>query len=105
MANYSFESGTSEINGVRVDRVLRASTCHMPDLREDLSTWHWGERDEFGLTWVFAYEEDCEIDFKPMPKWLLNLCYKARDTYGCNWVLLDPDAEPIPGLPTYDHCR
>lgn len=104
MTNHSFESGTSEINGVRVDRVLRASTRHMPDLREDLSPWHWGEEQTiYGFTWVFAYEEDCEIDGKPMPEWLLNLCYKARDTYGCNWVLLDPDAEPIPDLPTYDH--
>ena len=52
---------------------------------------------------LLDYEEDCEIDGKPMPEWLLNLCYKARDTYGCNWILLDPDAEPIPGLPTYEH--
>ena len=103
MANYSFESGTSEINGVRVDRVLRASTCHMPDLREDLSSWHWGEDTTYGYTWVFAYEEDCEMYGKNMPEWLLNLCFKARDTYGCNWVLLEPDAEPIPGLPTYEH--
>lgn len=88
---------------MQVDRVLRASTSHMPDLNEDLSTWHWGELQSLGHIWFFAYEEDCEIDGKPMPKWLLNLCIKARDEYGCNWVLLDPDAECIPGLPTYDH--
>jgi len=103
MTNHSFRSGTSEINGVRVDRVLRVSTCHMPDLCEDLSPWHWGEDTTYGYTWVFAYEEDCEIDGKSMPEWLLNLCLVARDRYGCNWILFEPEAETIPGLPTYEH--
>jgi hypothetical protein len=33
----SFQSGTTEINGARVDRILIASTRHMPDLGEDLT--------------------------------------------------------------------
>lgn len=103
MTSWSFQSGTAEINGVRVDRVLRASTSHMPDLSEDISVWHWGEQPVFGLIWVFAYEEDTRIDGRPMPKWLLDLCIKARDKYGCNWVLLDPDGDRIPDLPVYEH--
>lgn len=100
----SFRSGSAQLaDGVQVDRVLRASTRHMPDLSEDLSAWHWGEDADLGFAWFFAYEEDCGNADKPMPKWLLDLCIQARDKYGCNWVLLDPDAECIPGLPTYDH--
>jgi len=103
MTNWPFESGTSEINSVRVDRVLRVSTCHMPDLGEDLSPWHWGKLPEHGLTWVFAYEDDWNINGKSMPDWLLNLCFKARNTYGCNWILLDPDGDQLNDLPVYEH--
>lgn len=104
MTPNSFRSGSTQFaDGVRVDRVLLASTCHMPNLGEDLSDWSWGGDAKFGLAWFFAYEEDCSNSGKPMPEWLLNLCIKARDQYGCNWVLLDPDAECIPGLPAYEH--
>lgn len=100
---YSWLSGSTTVNDVQVDRVLRASTRHMPDLSEDLDPWSWGAMGDLGLTWFWAYEEDCQIDGKPMPSWLLNLCIAARKTYGCNWVLLDPDGDVIPELPTYEH--
>ena len=103
MTAYSFLSGTSEINSVQVDRVLRVSTCHMLNLNEDLSPWHWGASTTHGYTWLYAYQEDCKIGGKNMPKWLLNLCLVARSTYGCNWILLEPDAQVIHGLPTYEH--
>lgn len=95
--------GSETCNGMTVDRVLRVSTAHMPDLSQDLSPWHWGEYEPFGLTWIWAYEEDCFIGDEAIPEWLLNICLAARDKYNCNWVLLDPDAEAIPDLPTYDH--
>lgn len=103
MTFHSFRSGTTEINGVRVDRVLRASTAHMPNLNEDLSHWHWGELEKCGIAWIFAYEEDMSDNTNIMPAWLLNLCLVARETYGCNWVMLDPDGDQIPNLPTFDN--
>lgn len=88
----------------RIERVLVATTAHMPDLNEDISPWAWGQSDEYGLAWVYAYDEDTEIDGRAMPPWLLNLCQAARRTYGCTWILLDPDAgEEVPGLPLYEH--
>ena len=106
-ASYSFRSGTSEFKGCRVDRVLRVSTSHMPDLNEDLAFWHWGawEPDSsrgWEMAWIWAYEEDpCQRD--PIPEWLLNLCIVARETYGCNWILLDPEGDIVEELPTYEH--
>ena len=97
----SFESGSLIEKGMRVDRVLVVSTQHMPDLTEDLSPWYWGEQVDLGLTWVWAYEENDALE--PIPDWLFQLCVKARRTYGCNWILLDPDGDVIPDLPTYDH--
>lgn len=89
--------------GARVDRVLVASTKHMPDLNEDLTPWQWGDVKVYGMTWFWAYEEDCNTDGKLMPGWLLNLCIAARQQHGCNWVLLDPEGDVVPGLPTYEH--
>lgn len=86
----------------RIERVLVATTRHMPDIDEDLSLWQWGEELDTGIIWFFAYEEDCEIGGKSMPQWLFNLCSTARATYGCEWVLLDPAGEEVPGLPLYD---
>lgn len=103
MTIHSFRSGTTEINGVQIDRVLRVSTVHMPDLNEDLSHWHWGTDERFGFTWFLAYEEDMSDGEHIMPAWLLAICLKARDVYGCNWIALDPDAEKIPGLQVYHH--
>lgn len=90
---------------VRVDRVLVASTSHMPNLDEDLSPWDWGSYPDGGTTWFYAYDNDpeCGIDDGPMPEWLLKLCIAARKRYNCNWVMLDPDGDLIPGLPTYEH--
>lgn len=72
----------------------------MPDLDQNLSLWQWGEEANYGLTWIYAYEED-PCCGEPIPDWLLNLCIAARNTYGCNWVLLDPAADVITDLPTY----
>lgn len=102
MTDFPFRSGSQQVNGCTVDRVLRASTCHMPDLHENLSPWSWGSKPDYGLEWFWCYEEDTEINSQQMPPWLLQLCIAARDTYGCNWLLLDPDGDEIPGLPIYD---
>jgi GNAT superfamily N-acetyltransferase len=75
----------------------------MPDLKADLSPWHWGRYDADGLIWIWCYEEDPDIQGKPIPEWLLNLCITAREEYGCNWVLLSGDGDVIPNLPTYEH--
>jgi hypothetical protein len=54
------------------------------------------------MAWIWAYEEDpCQQD--PIPEWLLNLCIVARETYGCNWILLDPEGDIVEELPTYEH--
>ena len=99
----SFRSGSQQIKGCTVDRVLRVSTKHMPDVSENLGLWHWGESPDIGLTWIWAYEENCQIDGRDMPFWLLNLCIVARNTYGCNWICLDPVGDCIPDLPIYEH--
>jgi hypothetical protein len=110
--SYSFRSGTSELKGCRVDRVLRVSTSHMPDLNEDLAFWHWGvwtpDAASMGslgweMAWIWAYEEDPCQEEGPIPEWLLNLCIVARETYGCNWILLDPEGDIVEGIPTYKH--
>ncbi len=102
----SFRSGSTETKGCRVDRVLRVSTLHMPDLHEDLSIWDWGTWSPAGrgweMAWFFCYEEDPDLA-KPIPKWLLEMCIAARDTYGCNWIVLDPEGDIIPELSTYNH--
>lgn len=103
MSDFTALSGTSYRTGARVDRVLVASTAHIPDLTEDLSPWHWGKYGDLGITWIWAYEEDCCIEGNPMPEWLLNLCIAARQQHDCNWVLLDADGDEVPGLPTYEH--
>jgi len=100
---WPWESGVHEVNGCLVDRVLRVSTKHMPSLEADLEPWHWGELPGLGITWFWAYEEDPYCDSRPMPEWLLRLCRIARDTYGCNWICLDPEGEDVPGLPIYEH--
>jgi hypothetical protein len=87
-----------------IDRVLRVSTWHMPDLTQDLSVWHWGETKAMGMTWIYAYEEDCFSREQAIPDWLLSICIAARETYGCNWILLDPDADLLDDFPTYDHA-
>jgi hypothetical protein len=74
----------------------------MPNLAEDLEPGHWGERPDLGITWIWAYEEDPDAG-PTMPDWLLQLCIVARDTYGCNWIMLEPDGDEIPGCPTYEH--
>jgi hypothetical protein len=99
----SFQSGTTEINGARVDRILIASTRHMPDLGEDLTPWHWGECEPFGMVFLWAYEEDPCVFERPIPGWLLQLCVVARQRHGCNWILLDPEGEVVPELPVYEH--
>jgi hypothetical protein len=54
------------------------------------------------MAWFFCYEEDPDLA-KPIPKWLLEMCIAARDTYGCNWIVLDPEGDIIPELSTYNH--
>ena len=105
MTTYPFESGSTVCKGMQVDRVLRVSTAHMPDCEQDLSKWHWGEHPEFGLAWIWAYEEQTWPDGheEAIPDWLFQICLKARQEYGCNWILLDPDGDEIPDLPTYEH--
>lgn len=89
---------------LRIDRVLVATTAHMPDLNEDISPWAWGESKEFGMTWIDATEEGPIMSSKAMPLWLQNLCFAARQNYGCNYVLLDANSDQeIPGLPLYEH--
>lgn len=100
---FAFLSGSTEINGARVDRVLIASTQHMPDLDEDISVWHSGQLADFGMAWIWAYDEEVTMNGQFIPQWLLNLCTAARQNHGCNWVLLDPDGDIIPGLPIYEH--
>lgn len=95
--------GFKSIGDAQVDRVLRISTRHMPDISQDLSTWHWGQTDAMGLTWIYAYEEDCFSPERAIPKWLLLICIAARQTYNCNWILLDPDADPLSDFPVYEH--
>jgi len=99
----SWLSGSATVNDMQVDRVLRVSIRHIPDARQDLTPWSWGSHDEYRMTWFWAYEEDCQIDGKPMPSWLLDLCIAARSAYGCNWILIDPEGDEIPGFPVYDH--
>lgn len=110
---WEFRSGSTERNGCRIDRVLRVSTQHMPDLEQDLTPWHWGvwQPDSMSISkgrhwemaWIFAYEEDPGLPDGPIPQWLLDLCVKARNEYGCNWILLDPEGDIVQGLPTYQH--
>jgi hypothetical protein len=107
---YSFRSGTSELNGCRVDRVLRVSTAHMPDLNENLAPWLWGvwEPDSsrgWEIAWIWAYEEDPCTEEGSIPEWLLNLCIAARECYGCNWILLDPEGSIVEGIPSFEHRR
>lgn len=94
-------TGSEFIGKAQIDRVLRVSTYHMPDLEQDLSTWHSGEAG--GEIWVFAFEEDCFPAGEEIPEWLLKICITARDVYNCNWILLDPDAEPLDDFPTYGY--
>lgn len=106
--DWPFRSGSQQINGSRVDRVLRASTKHMPNLYEDIEPWLWGAwmpnpSGGWEMAWVFAYEEDPCLPEGAIPQWLLDLCTTARDRFGCNWVLLDPEGDVIPGLPAYEH--
>ncbi len=88
-------------SSVEIDRVLRVSTRHMPDISQDLTPWHWGETG-CGETWVFAYEEDAFPPEQAIPSWLLDICIAARDVFGCNWILLDPFACPLDEFPVYD---
>jgi hypothetical protein len=106
--NLPFRSGSQEINGCRVDRVLRASTKHAPNLYFDIEPWHWGTwapdpSSGWEMALVFAYEEDPCLPEGPIPQWLLDLCITARDQFGCNWILLDPEGDVIPELPVYDN--
>lgn len=92
--------GSSLYKGAQVDRILVASTRHMPDPEADLEAYSWGAWRACGIEWFFAYEEPVDDD---MPQWLIDLCLLARAKYHCNWILLDPDACPLDDLPTYDH--
>lgn len=98
-------SGTidSPVRGFQLQTVLTVSTRHMPDLDEDLSPWSFGREPNYGMEWIYAYEEDCVIDGRSIPEWLLNICIAARQKYNANWVLLDPDGDVLDGFPTYDN--
>jgi hypothetical protein len=96
----SLMAGSSPYKGAQVDRVLIASTRHMPDPEANLEAYSWGTCKASGIEWFFAYEEPVDDD---MPQWLMDLCLLARAKYHCNWILLDPDACPFDDLPTYDH--
>jgi hypothetical protein len=90
-----------------VVRVLKVSTRHMPDPDENLDDWSWGSLPEFGLTWIWAYEEQyvlCnERADTPIPDWLFNICLAARSMYDCDYILLDPSTAPLDVFPTYEN--
>jgi|9_EtaG_2_1085328.scaffolds.fasta_scaffold13923_5 hypothetical protein len=91
----------SRIPGTNLATVLVVSTMHQPDLFADLSVYDWGRDPDMGTQWFYAYEEKYDED---MPDWLMQICITARNKYGANWVLMDPDGDEFPDdFPIYDH--
>ncbi len=79
----------SPVAGTMLATVLVVSTRHMPDYDEDLSKVSSGSEPSLGTEFIYAYED--QID--GLPDWLFKVCTVARDKYGANWVLLDPDGD------------
>ena len=92
---------TSKVPGTQLATVLVVSTDHQPDLFEPLVEYDWGRLPSLGTQWFYAYEEKFDED---MPEWLFKICRVAREKYGANWVLMDPDGDQFPDdFPLYDH--
>lgn len=90
----------SPVAGTKLATVLVVSTVHMPDYNEDLSVCSSGKDDSVGSEFIYAYEDPMD----GLPDWLFKICTVARDKYGANWVLLDPDGDFFEDdFPIYDN--
>jgi hypothetical protein len=85
-----------------VQRLLVTSTAHVTDQEAQLLTDHGYGRDAYGW-FLYVGEEGHtavpEIVRKSRGLFAVILCARVN---GCPFVLLDRDAEPIPGVPVYD---
>lgn len=90
----------------RILRVLDASTSHLPeDVCENLLSYQdvtAYDTNEGFLLYVPADipAEIAEDDAEPAPEPLLAL-WRYAEQHNCTYILLDRDADLVPGLPTY----
>ena len=82
--------------------LLVTSTAHVTDEEAQILTDHGYSRDQFG--WFFyvgneEYDALPEIVRKSRGLFAVILCARVN---GCPYVLLDRDAEVLPGVPIYD---
>jgi hypothetical protein len=85
-----------------IQRLLVTSTSHVTDPEAQILTHHGYRRDEYGwFFYVGSDEHDAlpEIVRKSRGLFAVILCARVN---GCSYVLLDRDAEPLPGVPLYD---
>ncbi|GGJ75685.1 hypothetical protein GCM10010123_02100 [Pilimelia anulata] len=94
-------------DGPRIIRMLDASTEHLPPpLRHPTTgltavTGVVADAREYGfLLWVPADPDAYATDYPGVRADVLALQRYAREL-GCDYVLLDSDAEPVPGLAVY----
>ena len=85
-----------------IHSVLLTSTSHVTDHEAQVLTDHGYSRDQSG--WFFyvggdEYDALSEIPRKSQGLFAVILCARVN---GCQYVLLDRDAEPIAGFPIYD---
>ena len=106
----SSAQGMKSWTDARVFRVLDASSSHVPDnVFEDLNGQPGVSADRTGYGWLVTVPEDIDRTVEPpedefdegTPASIIALwtCAKAHD---CSYILLDQDADILPGLATYD---
>lgn len=85
-------------------RMLDASITHLPeDLRTELDSITGVIADERNYGWFVFVPEDIDetvLEYS-IPAPIIAL-WRAAETHGCQYVLIDTDAPTVPGLTTYD---
>lgn len=87
------------MSNVEIQQLLVASTAHVTaGEREILDSQ--GTYGEYG--WLLPVMSDLSVSNIDQPSAGLLGALKAARVYGCAYLLLDRDADPIDGVTTYD---
>jgi hypothetical protein len=89
---------------IEIEKMLRVSITHIPNLDDDIdpwcfctfcpeSTWTNMKMAFVNVGHIYNYEQ-------PPPGWLLDICRYAHEL-GCDWLIFDSDADPLPGFKIY----
>ena len=85
-----------------IQQLLVTSTSHVTDQEAQTLTDHGYSRDQCGwFFYVGGEDHDTLPEIARKSRGLFAVIFCAR-VNGCHYVLLDRDAETLPGVPVYD---